>query len=477
MKQIYAFGGACLRRTDTAVSALVAQLQGFRRAESGSMTIMAVALSLLMMIFGGIGIDMMYAELQRTKIQNTLDRAVLAAADLDNELDAQGVVEDYMSKMSLADALVSVNVDEGLNYRTVTADGYRTMPSNFMQLIGIENMQAGGHSQAMERINKVEVSMVLDISGSMDDGDKMAELQTAASDFVDTLLDDGSEDLVSISLVPYSEHVNAGPEILSYLNVNYMHDDSYCLEIPNSAFNSAALDLSLTYDQMQHFQWNYSGSNSLTDTVCPRYAYEQIRPWSQDAGALKTQISQLQPRAGTSIFMGMKWASALLDPSTRPIASGMIADGTVDAVFEGRPVAYSDTDVLKTIVLMTDGQHDRSFRIQNWAYNDENEVEHWSQYNLWHYLNYYVNSWNRSSFYYQKYDAATGDTLLSSVCTAAKRQGILIWSIGFEVSDHGANVMESCASSPAHFFRVEGVEISEAFSTIAQTLNQLRLTQ
>ncbi len=175
--------------------------------------------------------------------------------------------------------------------------------------------------------------------------------------------------------------------------------------------------------------------------------------------------------------MGMKWASALLDPSTRPIASGMIADGTVDAVFEGRPVAYSDTDVLKTIVLMTDGQHDRSFRIQNWAYNDENEVEHWSQFNLWHYLNYYVNSWNRSSFYYQKYDAATGDTLLSSVCTAAKRQGILIWSIGFEVSDHGANVMESCASSPAHFFRVEGVEISEAFSTIAQTLNQLRLTQ
>ena len=155
--------------------------------------------ALMMMIFGGIGIDMMYAELQRTKIQNTLDRAVLAAADLDNELDAQGVVEDYMARMGLSDALVSVDVDEGLNYRTVTADGYRTMPSNFMQLIGIDNMQAGGHAQAMERINKVEVSMVLDISGSMDDGDKMAELQTAASDFVDTLLaSGGGEDLLSL---------------------------------------------------------------------------------------------------------------------------------------------------------------------------------------------------------------------------------------------------------------------------------------
>lgn len=232
------------------------------------------------------------------------------------------------------------------------------MPSNFMQLLGVENMTASGHSQAMERINKVEVSMVLDISGSMDTGNKMEELQDAAGEFVDTLLADGSEDLVSISLVPYSEHVNAGPEILSHLNVDWKHGYSHCLEMPNSAFSSAALDLSQTYDQMQHFQWNYSGSNSLTDTVCPRYDYERIRAWSQDATALKTQINQLQPRAGTSIFMGMKWGTALLDPSTRGIASGMISNGSVDPVFEGRPVAYSDTDVLKTIVLMTDGQHD-----------------------------------------------------------------------------------------------------------------------
>lgn len=165
MKQSSLFGGACLRRTETAVSALVAPLRHFRRDDAGSMTIMSVALSLLMMIFGGIGIDMMYAELQRNKIQNTLDRAVLAAADLDNELEASGVVADYMAKMGLDDASLEVSVDEGLNYRTVTADGARTMPSNFMQLLGVENMTASGHSQAMERINKVEVSMVLDISG------------------------------------------------------------------------------------------------------------------------------------------------------------------------------------------------------------------------------------------------------------------------------------------------------------------------
>ena len=73
--------------------------------------------------------------------------------------------------------------------------------------------------------------------------------------------------------------------------------------------------------------------------------------------------------------------------------------------------------------------------------------------------------------------AATGDSLLNSICTAAKHQGVLIWSIGFEVTDHGAAVMRNCASSPSHFFRVEGVEISEAFKAIARQINQLRLTQ
>ncbi len=449
----------------------------FLRDEEGSMSYFALVSSLVMMAFGGIGVDMVFTELNRTKVQNTLDRAVLAAADLDQILDPEDVVADYMAKMGLGDALVSSDVDEGLNYRIVTADGFVEAPSNFIGLLGIDTTTASGHAQATERFNKVEVSLVVDISGSMVNNNKMENLKTAASDFVDTLLSDGSDDLVSISLVPYSEQVNAGPEILSYLPVNWKHGFSHCLEMPNSVFGSTELDTSIRYDQMQHFQWNYDGRNTLTDTVCPRYDYERITPFSQDATALKRQIGKLTPRAGTSIFLGMKWGAALLDPSSRNIASGLIADGEVDSVFEGRPVDYGDEDVLKTVVLMTDGQHDKSFRIRDAYYNSESEYVQWSKNNLWYWLNRNVYEWQRGNFYYQKYDARTGDTLLDNICTAAKDKGIIIWSIGFEVADHGADVMESCASSPSHFFRVEGTEISEAFSTIAHTLNQLRLTQ
>ncbi|KMK66336.1 Tad domain-containing protein [Puniceibacterium sp. IMCC21224] len=449
----------------------------FRQSESGAMSYVAIAGAMILMVFGGAGIDMISTELKRNKIQSTLDRAVLAAADLEQVLDPEDVVTDYMDKMNLGDALNDVRVDHGLNYKRVTADASVTTPTNFMSLIGIENMQAKGAAQAEEKIAKVEISMVLDISGSMAENNKLRNLRSAADTFVDTVLNDNTKDLISISLVPYSEQVNAGPLITEQMNVDWKHGYSHCLEFPDSQFNSTVLNTSMTYEQMQHFQWNYSGSNDRTDTVCPRYNYERIAPFSQNATALKNQIAQFQPRAGTSIFMGMKWGTALLDPSTRGIATGLINSGSMDAEFSGRPVNYDDTETLKTVVLMTDGQHDRSFRIQDWAYNSSSEVAQWERYNLWYYLARYVRSSSHSSFYTQKYNANLGDSLLDNICDAAKEKGIVIWSIGFEVSDHGADVMKNCASSASHFFRVEGTEIEDAFYSIARAINQLRLTQ
>jgi hypothetical protein len=53
----------------------------------------------------------------------------------------------------------------------------------------------------------------------------------------------------------------------------------------------------------------------------------------------------------------------------------------------------------------------------------------------------------------------------------------VIWTVGFEVTDTGDTVMRNCASSPAHFFDVNGVEITAAFQSIARQINQLKLTQ
>lgn len=449
----------------------------FWTEQNGSMSYLAVAGALVMTVFGGIGIDMIHAELKRNKIQNTLDRAVLAAADLENVVDPTMTVEDYFRAMQMSDTLTSVSTDTGSNYKRVTATGHATMASNFMELIGVTNLQAGGVSTAEEHINKVEVSLVLDISGSMADNQKMRRLKSASSIFLDTVLRDENAGLVSVSLVPYSEHVNPGEGIFNLLNVDQQHGFSHCIEFPETEFTSTALNTSITYEQMQHYQWNYFGNNDREDTVCPQFGYETITPFSIDREALKTQINAMEPRAGTAIFTGMKWGTALLDPSTQFIADSMINDGSVDVAVAGRPVSFSDTDTIKTIVLMTDGQHSQSFRIQDWAYNSESEVALWGQNNLWYYLVNNVHSSMWGSYYTQAWNATQADNMLNSICSAAKDQGIVIWGVGFEVSDHGANVMQNCASSPSHFFRVEGVAIEDAFYSIARTINQLRLTQ
>lgn len=312
----------------------------------------------------------------------------------------------------------------------------------------------------------------------------MANLRNAANVFVDTVLKDENEDLISVSVVPYSAHVNAGEDIFDQMNVspgpyfNSTHDYSHCVEFDNADFSNTTIDNGgQAYQQVQHFQRYNAGKYTITSPVCPKYSYEEIQPLSQDKVSLKAQIDQLTPRSNTSIFLGMKWGVALLDPSFNSINTGLVGEGVVDAVFSNRPAAYSDNETLKTVILMTDGQNVATDRIDNRYYRSGSHRSHWARYNFGWYLDNYVNWRYHNSWYYQKYSASTGDSLLHNICEAAKDQKIVVWSIGFEVSDHGAAVMNDCASSPSHFFRVEGVEISEAFEAIARQINQLRLTQ
>jgi Flp pilus assembly protein TadG len=459
-------------------SELLRAARQFAGREDGMVTIFACYMILIMLLVGGIGVDLMRHEMERTQLQAIADRASLAAADLDQPLEPDEVVADYFAKSGMSDYLAGVTISEGLNYRTVTVEATSKFKTQFMNTMGVDELVVPARSQAEEKVNKVEISLVVDISGSMANNNKMEELKAAAGTFIDTVLKPETEDLISISLVPYSEHVNAGNKLMSRLDVNKVHDYSYCIEFDDSDFSSVRLNTSKRYQQMQHFQWNYDGrNNEVQDTICPQYSYEEIIPLSQNATYLKSQINRMQPRAGTSIFLGMKWGAAMLDPSFRNINNSLVTAGDVDAPFYNRPVSYSDDETLKTVILMTDGQNDRSYRIADYYYDSSSEIVHWSRYNLWWYLNNYVSSRNRSSFYKAKYDAEIGDGLLYNICDAAKEKQIIIWSIGFEVTDHGASVMRNCASSPSHFFRVEGVEISEAFKAIARQINQLRLTQ
>lgn len=82
-----------------------------------------------------------------------------------------------------------------------------------------------------------------------------------------------------------------------------------------------------------------------------------VRMPNNDIAELQSQINGLVAVGATSIDLGMKWGVTLLDPDTRSILSEMITSGEVPGEFAGRPFEYDDPEVLKVIVLMTDGEH------------------------------------------------------------------------------------------------------------------------
>lgn len=344
--------------------------------QDGNISFLAVAGAVVMMVFGGIGVDMMHAELKRNKVQNTLDRAVLAAADMDNTMDPELVVNDYFRAMGMSDALVSVDAQTSSLSKQVSAAGHEVMPSNFMGLIGVDNMQAAGSATASNAVKAIEISLVLDVSGSMS-GDKLAHLKAAAKSFVDTVLPAGeNNDAITISVVPYSATVNAGTTVQNYFTFDLEHTYSYCARFNADDFGTTELDPDEPLRQLAHFDmWGgYRNSYIANDHFCSEGDSRRIVPLSNDPDLIKTQIDALFASGNTAIDVGMKWGAALLDPSTRSAVSDMITDGVASPNAVGRPLAYHDPQVQKYIIVMTDGQNTTQYDLKDSVKNSWSDI-------------------------------------------------------------------------------------------------------
>lgn len=345
-------------------------LSRFRRDTRGTLTVFVLMLFMLMIMMGGIAVDVMRYEARRTSLQNTLDRSTLAAASLTQELDPTSVVNDYFLKAGLSEYLTSVVVEEGENYRQVTADAKADSQPYFLHLLGISEFDADGHSRAEQRIDNVEVVLVLDISGSMS-GTKIAKVIVAANDFIDTVLNSDPDQKISIGIVPYNAQVNLPPELAAHFNVTQDNgvSDHNCLEIPASVFTVPAIDLTLAIPEMAKadtvsstskwtsFVSTASGAPNFDNAYCRAGTMNQILMPTNNATTLHDKIDALTADGYTSIMYGMRWGLQLLDPTMQPVFNSLIADGDMEANLQDHPFSYTENGTLKVIVLMTDGEH------------------------------------------------------------------------------------------------------------------------
>lgn len=364
-----------------------ASVQRYRKAEDGSLTILALCLFMLMAMIGGITVDLMRYETTRTTLQNTLDRATLAAAALSQQLDAEDVVTDYFAKAGMSQYLKAVSVEEGLNYREVVADAEAATNPFFLHLIGIDEMDAPGHSMAEQRMTNVEIMLVLDVSRSMNSNSRLTNLKTAAKEFVDTVLSSDDEDRISIGIVPFNGQVDLGASLVNRYNVTKKHylsgvsNDMNCVDLPASVYNSTGISTGVALPMTTPTD-TYSSTNKLngyvdrTDTQyaksdnnnrwCPDVDNKNtIMLPSQNITALQTKIHNLYGVGATSINAGMKWGMAMLDPGTRGVFDYYVGTGVIPTVFEGRPFEYTDPESMKVVVLMTDGEHFAEDRLKD----------------------------------------------------------------------------------------------------------------
>ena len=85
------------------------------------------------------------------------------------------------------------------------------MPTDFMRVAGYPSLNFASGSTATWGGTRLRVALALDTTGSMDDNGKIAAMQSAAKQLIDTLAAQASTvDDVYVSVVPFAEMVNVG---------------------------------------------------------------------------------------------------------------------------------------------------------------------------------------------------------------------------------------------------------------------------
>ena len=352
----------------------------FMRKEDGTVTLFGIMMFILMVVIGGIAIDIMRYETQRVQLQYTLDRAILAAAALNQTLAPEDVVADYFARSGLERYRLRLEVDEGVSFRVVSATAEMDINTMFMDMFGVHALTSPAYGEAEERVRNVEISMVLDVSGSMgwaaaDGRTKLRNLQDAADTFVATVMEANNyttdDMLVSVSIVPYNGFVNAGTEIDSVFNISNEHAASTCTRFRDSTvpgedqFERTWLGDTEEIQRLSHFDYSYRSYYSyFVASYCPTNDLNAITPWSHSVGDLQTEIANFTANGWTAIDQGMRWGVTLLDPSSSDELTSLGA--SVHEDFSLRPAALDDNETLKIIVLMTDGEN-----TEQWDVRDE----------------------------------------------------------------------------------------------------------
>jgi len=419
------------------------------------------------------------------KLQGAVDSATLAAASLTNQRDIEETILEYVGANmpdggGCSDPTVEVQfATTSLNLKTVSVLATVDMETPLLSLVGMSTTTVGTVSTAQESAQDIEISMVLDISSSMN-GSKLTNLKDAAGDFVEEMLRDDRDEYTSINLIPFGGTVNVdedlynryvatgpadvNPDPADYTIGNAVTSGRFvfpshpigCLEHPNADFDLDDIPLNSRAQVPRFWKWNQN------NPWCPPIETTAAIFNSNNETELKDRINEMALSDGTGMDIGAMWGAKALSPALR----GVFAEGD----FPDRPADFDDPQTVKYAIFMTDGEITRQFRPEDWTLesvhteekNNENQQTVTSTGNFGN----SSSSANNSIAYFKR------------MCEDLKEQNVQIFTIGFQINEGSTadKLLEYCASQSTMYYFVENLDIETAFESIAASINALRIT-
>lgn len=304
------------------------------------------ALSAIPFIFvAGSAMDYIQASDVKSKLQSALDAAALAAAIGGDLTDAERVAlanTAFEKNFTAAKtAGLSTTPVFTINGEKVVGQANVVMNTNFVRIAGINTMDLNaGVTINIPQLKNIEVSLVLDFSGSMKDkvgGEvKYTAMQAAATDLINDL---GVTGKAKFALVPFSHHVYlsmpnkyVSGQPLTGTWTGCTQDRTYSYNLTDGTPNSA--DDTTKWGQPQapiHISSGCSGysSNNLT-----------LVPLTSDIDTVTAKLGAMKPYAWTHIPLGLEFGWQTLSPN---------------GIFGATVAPYNDPHTNKWIVLLTDG--------------------------------------------------------------------------------------------------------------------------
>jgi Flp pilus assembly protein TadG len=403
------------------------------RDERGAIAVIfALGIFVLIMIVG-LAVDVgrvMHAE--RT-LSAAADAAALAAAKgirSQNLTDAEAIeVAGSYFEANIKGAggsyanIQSFTVDIDRDHNSVAVNIASEVPTLFAKVGGISKISVPKSATAVFKSKDIEIGLQLDVTLSMcSPCTKIEALKDAVAGkdgMLDILLpDNGTANKMRIGLAPFAAGVNAGDYMTAVAGGRNPSD--HCVyeradaSLQATDVSPAGVGRFLVRSELKHA------------AACPGNA-NRVIAMTDSKSELRDAVNRLTTSGSTAGHLGASWAWGLVSPEWADIWGGTA------------PAPYKDGRTEKYVILMTDGD-----------YNTVGGV---------------------------KGGGNTSNKYASDTCTAMKNKGVVVYTIGFQVSRDAKSRLSACASSTSRFYDAKDADsLRSAFRAIAEEINSLRLS-